>query len=76
MSDQNDLTKIRLEVHEHRLRINTVEKILEKQADALFKVGKALDKLEKRFTIFILAIVMSGVFGDSIESLVLKILGI
>lgn len=76
MSDQNDLTKIRLEVHEHRLRISAVEKLLDKQAEALLEAGKALNKLEKRFTISIVAIVMSGIFGDSIESLVLKLIGI
>lgn len=79
MSNQDDLTKIRIEVNEHRHRLRTVEKLLEnqniinkEQSDALKRVAKGLEKLDKRFTIFIVALVASGVFGDTLSNLLLN----
>lgn len=81
MSSPDDLTKIRLEVNEHRHRLRTVEKLLEnqnqinkEQSEALNKVAKGLDNLDRRFTIFLVVLIMSGVFGEAASKLVLQFL--
>lgn len=77
----DDLSKIRSEVNDHRVRMAMLEKLMdqhnttqEKQNENIKELAKSLNKLEKKFTIFITALIVSVGFGDPIADALLKLI--
>ena len=81
MSPHEDLTKIRSEVNDHRLRIHTAEmlieqvaKVQENQNENIKDLTKSLNKLDKKFTIFIAALITSISFGEPVATALLNLI--
>ena len=76
-----ELSRIRSEVNEHKLRLHTVEVLIDQynktqtdQNNSIKELTKSISKLEKRFTLFIAALIVSVGFGDGITELLLKLI--
>ncbi len=81
MATHDDLTKIRSEVNEQKVRLTAVETLMEQfnkshetQNENIKELTKGLSKLDKKFTIFITALVVSVSFGDPIANALLKLI--
>ena len=76
-----ELSRIRSEVNEHKLRLHTVEVLIDQynktqtdQNTSIKELTKSISKLEKRFTLFIAALIVSVGFGEGITELLLKLI--
>lgn len=76
----DDLSRVRSEVNDHRLRINTIENLVKQLADNqkelsenIKELSTNLSKLEKKFTIFITALIVAVGFGDGITDAFIRL---
>ena len=81
MASPDDLSRLRSEVNDHRLRIHTTENLVKQIADNqkdlsdnLKELSKNLSKLEKKFTVFITALIVAIGFGDGLSQVLLSLI--
>lgn len=78
---EDDLTRLRSEVNEHRIRLHATETLGKQLAEnqkelslSLKDLAKSLSKLEKKFTVFITALIVSVGFGDGLAAIFMKLI--